>query len=196
MPAELLTRAQVKLKRPEAPRFDALPVAVRSALRLSGSAVPCGEGLRGVGWPETPTTRLASLAQHLAGGRIACFLTAAWVWGAVRSTGNQLAIAMPLATRRPLRHPSDVQFYELRLNAADHVQLDGLLVMTPERTVHDLLHQPGEFGVRERVACRLLAQFIPGGMNRIHAEVGNRRRPHRRLAQGRLEHLLARSAEC
>lgn len=172
---------------PEPPRYDLWPVAQRSAWRLSGALVPCGPGLRGIGWPETPRVRLAAVAAWLAADRATSHLTAAWVWGAVREPGSPLQITMRAGARRPQEFGRDVRFYELRCADEDIAELGAFATTTPLRTVGDLLHSPDAFGTREIAACRLLLRLVDGGAETVRARLSAHRRPYRRIAQRRLE---------
>ncbi len=176
---------------PEPPRYDLWPVALRSAGRLRGTLVPCGPGLRGIGWPETPTVRAAALAEFLTDGRIATLMTAAWVWGAAKEPGRPIR-ASTVGGRRKLAADNEMlRTMEIRYTDADIARLGRFGVTGPKRTVVDLLHTSEEFGIAERVACRLLARSFAGGLAGIQAHLSTHRRPHRSRACSRLAGMLA-----
>lgn len=168
------------------PRYDRWPVALRAAERLRGTLVPCGPGLRGIGWPDTPRVRLAALGGWLGQRRVATLTTAAWVWGAAREPGDPLR----LSTARRGRHtdaPSrEIRVQELCLSPVDVTALGGFAVTTPLRTAADLLHDPEGFDRAHEVAVRLLGAQIEGGLPALAARLADHRRPHRRLAIDRL----------
>lgn len=174
---------------PDPPRFDLWPEALRSAERLRGVLVPCGPGLRGVGWPETPRVRLAALAPWLAHRELPAFITAAWVWGAARDPGWPLRITMPPRSRTRVLGSPQVRVHELVLGPGDSQAFGPFSVTTPLRTAVDLIHDPAPMGVGEAVAVRLLLPLIPGGAAELVARIESTRRPHRSLALARLAQL-------
>ncbi len=184
---------------PSPPRFDLWPEALRSAERLRGTLVPCGPGLRGVGWPETPRVRLAALAPWLADGRIAVYLTAAWVWGAARGPGHPLRVSTRPGSRNTTVVPSGTRVHELRLSPSECARFGGFSVTTPLRTATDLLYDDERFGTRQRVAVRLLLPLIDGGIDALRAHLSERTRPKRPRALARLngarEHEAHHAAE-
>lgn len=177
---------------PEPPRYDLWPVALRSAWRLKGALVPCGPGYRGIAWPETPRVRLTTLAPWLADDRVACHLTAAWVWGAARHPGDPLQFSMTRGQRKPTTSDVTTHIHEFRLVSADIHTFGRLSVTTPERTALDLLHSPEGFGRTETVALRLLCQQFDGGVQHLRQHLSVHKRPYRRLAERRLARLSGR----
>lgn len=172
------------------PRFDLWPEALRSAERLRGSLVPCGPGVRGIGWPETPRVRTAALAPWLGGGRIATHLTAAWVWGAARSPGRPLQVTARSGRRSYGVDSEWLRVYELRYTEADTHRFGEFGVTTPLRTVIDMLHGDAPFTAVERIACRLLCcGWVEGGTATIASSLHAHQRPRRRLAFARLSSL-------
>ncbi|MBL5975202.1 MAG: hypothetical protein D3X82_15970 [Candidatus Leucobacter sulfamidivorax] len=181
-----------RMVQPDPPRYDLWPEAMRSAWRLSGALVPCGPGLRGLGWPETPRVRLTAIASWLRGGRIATHLTAAWVWGAARRPGDPLQVSLRPGHRRPTAADPGLRIYESRGAWAECRDFGGLAVTTPVRTALDLLHDPAGFGLRETVACRLLLRAVEGGGAAVSRRIEQHRRPYGRLARARLAALQYR----
>ena len=176
---------------PDPPRFDLWPEALRSAERLRGSLVPCGPGLRGAGWPETPRVRIAALAPWLEHGAVAAHLTAAWVWGAARTPGRQLQVTTRARQRRRQADTEWLRVYEFRYSEAETHRFGAFDVTTPLRTVTDMLYAARPFGIVERVACRLLCREIEGGAATVLAELQDRRRPYRLHALRRFAELGA-----
>ena len=174
---------------PDPPRFDLWPEALRSAERLRGVLVPCGPGVRGIGWPETPRVRLAALAPWLPHRELPAFITAAWVWGAARDPGWPLRITMPPRSRARVLGSPEVRVHELVLRPGDTATFGPFSVTAPLRTAVDLIHDPTPLGVAEAVAVRLLLPLIPGGAAALLARIESTRRPHRALALARMAQL-------
>lgn len=177
---------------PLPPRYDQWPETVQHAMRLRGCLIRCGPGVRGVGWPETATVRLAALAPWLDDPRlIASHMTAAWVWGAARHAPSELRISTVAGQHSLARsyrsgaRKSTNRRSELRLSPEDRVKLGMFCVTSPLRTVIDLLHDPDHFGLTERVAYRLLLPLIPGAKETVFLYLSTHRRPHARLARER-----------
>ncbi len=169
---------------PSPPRYDRLPVAMQHALRLRGALIPCGPGVRGVGWPDTPRVRLAAIAGVLSGGHVAALLTAAWVWGAATDPGSPLSIAKA-AGRSRAHQAGGAKRYELRLSPADVSVLGEFGATTPLRTILDLLHLSPSFGPDERDACRELMTLAAIDAEELREVLLTLRRPHVRLARER-----------
>ena len=171
---------------PNPPRYDCWPIALRSAARLRGALVPCGPGLRGVGWPETPRVRVTALAEYLPDGRVATHLTAAWVWGAARDPGHPLRISTGRRKRVIVTDTEPCRIAQMRLSDGDVSPLGEFRVTTPLRTMLDLLHDPERFGHAEEVACRLLSERVAGGWVAVAEHIDTHRRPFCRIARERL----------
>lgn len=175
------------------PHFDSLPQAVQSALRLRGALVPCGNGVRGVAWPETPTVRLSTLASVLAPDLVASFMTAAWVWGA--HPAPPMPHSVSSNTRRNQRQSSSsVSYSELRLVEGDMKSLGVLRVTTPSRTLFDLLARRQPFTQEEFDACVRLAESIGESLPAFETQLSKVRRPHVILARQRLREVALRTS--
>lgn len=167
------------------------PATVRSADLMRGALVRCGPGVRPAGWPETPRTRLASLAPWLDGGSyFVTHRTAAWVWGAAKDPGTPLRLCVPRGSRLPAQIPPLIRFSAHSLSPEDLTVFDGLSVTTPLRTINDLLRNRS-FTVTDVAACRLLLRLIPD-IDVLRASL-RPRRPYQRLARMRLERLTGAS---
>lgn len=159
------------------------------ALKLRGAVVKCGPGYRGVAWPDSPSVRLATLATFLNAHTAASHLTAAWVWGAVASPGERLCFTTHSRRRSPVNSPPNVRWHQFQLHPTQLERLGGLDVTMPERTVFDLLHHPGPFGLSEKVACRLLLQHPSVSRAGFWRVIFEERRPHCALARRRLRQI-------
>lgn len=171
------------------PRYDLLPLTVQRAMRLRGALVDCGPGLRGIAWPEVPRVRLTAIASALQHGRVAAYLTAAWVWQAATHPGSPLSIAsLPGSSRHEISR--EYKRYELRLNDRDISTFGELCVTTPQRTMLDLLYRPESYGAIERDACLKLFEVAGIDADETNAMLARRRRPHGRLARERFREIL------
>jgi hypothetical protein len=158
-------------------------------MRLRGALLPCGPGVRGVAWPDTPRVRLAALGSWLRGDFAASHLTAAWVWGATEDPPRPLTIAAPAGRHtRPVQ--PEVRYYELRFAPDDLVKLGDFTATAPLRTVLDLLHDQERFDRVEQAASVQLLDSLGMPAERLLGLLEHRRRPHVRLARSRLEELL------
>ena len=173
--------------------YERWPVAVRSAEALHGSLLRCGPGHRAVGRPEGPGTRAAALLEFLASlgvGEPLVVLgpTAAWVWGACRSTPLTLRLATIARSRaRSPAFPECLEVRQLSLAPHDVVRFGRLGVTSPRRTAADLLRAPANFPREARVACRVLTASLPGGVRELTDEVRHGPRHYRALALARIE---------
>lgn len=175
---------------PSPPRYDRWPLALQHAMRLRGVLLPCGPGMRGVGWPDTPLVRLAAIAGSLEGGHVAALLTAAWVWGAAPDPGSPLSVAGSAGQARICR-ASNTHRYELRLSPADVTMLGEFGVTTPKRTILDLLHLSASFGSDERNACRELLKPAAIDAKQMTDHLAELHRPHVKLARERFREVAA-----
>jgi hypothetical protein len=179
---------------PPPPRYDQIPPSVQSALRLRGGLVPCGPGVRGVGWPDSASVRLTALAPLIAQtGLIASHLTAAWVWGTSVTPGSPLCTAVPAGLHPRINPPPGTRRFQLRFSAEDLTSLASLKITTPLRTALDLLYTPGRFGCAESLACQLLVRLHPDFIDQLRRKLVEHRRPHRNLARSRAASLFDQS---
>lgn len=172
------------------PRYDLWPIALQHAFRLRGALVPCGPGVRGVGWPDTPCVRLSALGPWLGAGKCASHLTAAWVWNAVDELGTPLSITLPSGRHGSLQSSHGVRRHEMRLNREDIRAFDELLVTSPFRTILDLLHDPHHFEATHALAVTSLLTHEADMEAQVRDRLRAHRRPYRRLAELRLGKIL------
>lgn len=174
---------------PDPPTLELLPPAVRRAAVLRGDLLRCGPGVRPPGWPDAPRVRAHALSPWIGRHRAVSHLAAAWVWGAARGAGSPLDVTVPPRLRRDPVHDVDLRIHHLPCPEDDLVRFGAVPVTSPARTVYDLLHLADRAGgpprassavfPREyRIACRLLAVLVPGGLTAAldaHAARGRRR---------------------
>lgn len=171
------------------PRYDLWPVAIRSSALLRGSLVRCGPGVRGVGWPETPSVRLAALAPWLTGKRVATHEAAAWVWGAARDPGSPLRVSSRSRGRTGSAEYTHVKIQETRFHDGDVVHHGPCAVTTPLRTIIDLLYDQSELDSKARIIVRLLVRTLPQQGREITYYFSQNRRPFRTRAITRWSHI-------
>lgn len=165
------------------------PAAVRSAELRRGSLVPCGPGVRPVGWPDTPRVRLAALRPWLPTGTIAVFMTAAWVWDACPAPGRPLHVSMAGRRARPRTPPLGVRVHQFRAPATDTVAFGSGATTTRRRTLCDLLRLSEDFAREHRLACRVLRLQTAWGDAEIADALARGPAPHRQRAFERLREL-------
>lgn len=177
------------------PRIDLWPPAVRSAERLHGTLVPCGPGLRPVGWPDTPSVRRIAIGDLMPSQLIASHQTAAWIWQSTRRAGKPLRAIQKPTTRNTflagVNTKDLIRIRQQRITREDIAVFDDLCVTTPFRTVLDLLYDPHDFDVVSQVACRLIMLKFPGVKVRVCRSVHESRHPQRPLARARLARVLS-----
>ena len=160
------------------PRISDWPVAQQYAERLRGTVVSCGPGFRLATWPDVPITRITALANWLDSPRyIAAHLTAAWVWGACYSPGEPIILTRGGRISRTRERPG-AKYIIGRIATEDITVLAGYSVSSQIRTAYDLIRGAHPFGVRERVAVRLLA-FARGSELRARARKCSPSEAHR-----------------
>lgn len=173
----------------QVPRHDLLPATVQRAELIRGTLVPCGPGLRGVGWPDTPLVRAAALAPWFSPHRTALLLTAAWVWGAAHAPGVPLEFASAARAGRSDEYGVPVRSRQLQA-PDERVHLLGTRrVTTPVATVADLLRLSTQLTRAHLIACRVLAAYCAASAERVAAELAAGPAPHRRRAYARLAKL-------
>lgn len=163
-----------------------LSPTVRSAERLHGTLVPCGPGMRPVAWPESPRVRLQALAEICPPQLVITLGTAAWVWGAARTAPLPLDVACGVHGASSSRFNTLLSLRNLVFRPSDVQDFGVFSVTSPERTVTDLLRLRERFHSSDRAVCRLLIRLVPGGLQAIRAQLGERASPHSRRALQRL----------
>jgi len=158
-------------------------------MRNRGALVQCGPGMRGAGWPDSPTVRLTALAPWLQTGVAASHLTAAWVWGALDDCPKPLSVSSDPGNHRRVKHGS--RHHELRFAAGDRIHLGEFQVTTPARTVLDLLHTDGQLDDLAFGACVRLLRDHPGARDRVASSLARYSRPWVKRAR---EHFAALAA--
>ncbi len=175
------------------PRYDLFPKSLQSALILRGALRRCGPGVRGVAWPDTPTVRLAALAQYLHSERIACHLTAAWVWHALPDAPEPYCVATSPGRGHATTLPG-TRIMQFSFREDEVAKLGHFLVTSPQRTLYDLLHQPHSLSELEREAARVLLGKLSDRGAALRAQLHNERRPYGKRASTRLATIMKTSS--
>ena len=151
---------------------ETLSLPELAAARLDGDVVELGEAYAPADLVETPALRAASLAPLVEGMRGAAFagMSAAWIHGAGDAPPELHELQS--ATGRRLRAPTTRRMlvHDPVLDTADVINLGGVAVTTPERTLIDLLRWPPTFPQRQDWALLLVLAdptLIPRATARI-----------------------------
>lgn len=180
--------------RPAAPpppaAIYALPSAVLNAERLIGSLVPCGPGIRPVGWPDGPRARANALRSQLSSaGLVAVLETAAWVWGSDWAHSQQIE-ASTMNRQRFLGSLNGRTVREFNIQVTEVRVFDGVRVTTPLRTVLDLITHADALEHRLVTRCRFLCEAYGIDQEPLQEALSNPRLPFRVRALGRLSRVF------
>lgn len=163
-------------------------MAVRSAERMRGTLVPCGPGLRPIGWPDTPNQRAFTLVPWLVTDHIVVSEhTAAWVWGATSFPGRPLTFVSTGGTHVTRTDIDEAQYREFHIPEEEILELAGVRVTTLTRTVCDLLRSPNGYTPGAQRACRILLSTDRRRRQEVRDELeAHARLPYHRRALIRL----------
>jgi hypothetical protein len=173
-----------------------LPLAELSAARLDGELFALDEGFVPIDQVEGRRHRALALAPAAAGRLIAEQRTAAWVYGALPYAPPLHQFCSATSARvtprsgRLLR--SNVR--EVVIDAADVIELFGLHITTPARTVVDLVRIADDFGDADAILVSELMAITAVSVEECRALMERRRNlPAKRRALTRLEEVSART---
>ncbi|MGN8025837.1 SAM-dependent methyltransferase [Microbacterium sp. 22242] len=151
---------------------DRLSPAELSAARIDGDVVELGEAYAPADLVETAALRIASLAPLLHGLPDAAFagMSAAWIHGA--GDAPPRLHELQSSTGRRLRSSPTLRLlvHDPGLDRQDVRRIAGLAVVTPERTLIDLVRWPATVPERE-VWARALARTDPALVARATARL-------------------------
>lgn len=177
---------------------ERLSQAELSAARLDGHLVELGEGYIPADAVETRELRAGSLGGLLGETLAATHLSASWIHGAGNEPPPRHTVQRAVAHR--LHHVIDrrLLYRDPRIDPADLIEVGGVWVTTPVRTLADLSRVSDD---EHRTAARLLAGLLPGLAAATAAWLSSRGAlPHKRVALALLHELdaperLVREAE-
>lgn len=119
-----------------------LPLAELSAARLDGDVVRFGPSYFPIDVPPSVSARARSLAPVLPPRFIADRRTAAWVFGALPALPARLDACVRTESRPSALCHFDGSVREVVIDDSEILDVDGVLVTTPLRTMFDLLREP------------------------------------------------------
>lgn len=168
-------------------------MTIRSAELCRGTLVRCGPGVRGVGWPESPTVRAHVIATIFSNENLAVVAqTAAWIWGATWQSELPISLSSFEGKRFLQDRPIGTAVHEYYITQADVVYRGGVSITTPERTIYDLLYI--DDAAFELSGFLLIRELLDHGYvvcDDVATEFHHRNRPHTKRAQSRFAELLA-----
>lgn len=160
------------------------PVAELHALRLDGELTAVDEAFIPVDQPAGLAERARSLALYTDGRLIVEQHSAAWVWGALLQPPARHELCASIGARSRSVHPRRIQVREVIIGADDWVDIAGVRVTTPLRTVVDLArfaeHYEPEVVQRLLVDADLTVQHCIAQLN------ARRNLPRKKIALERL----------
>lgn len=172
--------------------LERLDEAELRAAALDGELVAVGTGWRPLDLPEGVRERALALGAIAPARFIAELHTAAWVHGAVDRAPTLHRFCSGLTARRhPRRDPRWV-LREVVIEPAEMVEISGIRLTSPLRTIIDLLRFSGGFGDEETHIVRRLRDLAR--LSTAEAEealTARRNLPHRARAVARLHAAFA-----
>ncbi|MFC5501700.1 hypothetical protein ACFPJ4_05515 [Lysinimonas soli] len=168
-----------------------IPAPELGGMRLDGEVYPLADGWCAIDELESPAHRARAVLGHRSPRLIAELGTAAWVWGVTATLPRVTEFCVELGARARLGINPTVRVRELVLDPGDRVELGGVGVTSPLRTVVDLARFRDPLPEQEREAIRELALLGGVGLPDCY-ELINRRRnlPEKRRALRRLDEVL------
>lgn len=117
---------------------ERLSPAELTAACLDGHLVGLGEGYLPADAIETASMRAASLRSILGDRLAASLVSAAWIYGALLTPPHRHTASRAVARRVTKVVSRRVILHDLRLSAEDLVEIGGIFVTSPRRTLIDL----------------------------------------------------------
>lgn len=167
-----------------------LPDAELQAMRLDGELFALVGAWCPVDVVETPEVRAPAVMARRSDRLVAARRTAAWIWGALPVLDRPIELCTDVRARARLRPGADAVVHEYVLGHGEVVELGGVRVTSPSRTLIDLARG----GTVDDDVLRALAR-TPGVVIRdVMASLENRTLPGRRTARAALERALGQPA--
>jgi hypothetical protein len=137
-----------------------LPLAELCAARLDGELYPIGDGYSPVDLPEDAEQRARAIIELCPDRIIAEQRSAAWIWGASDFPPPRHELCASLGARSKSAVPRRSTVREVIIDDSDIVELGGIRVTTPLRTILDLARFTDDFGDDEvRLIAALMTTF-------------------------------------
>lgn len=147
--------------RPARSLVEGLSPAELRAAALDGELVPLADGFAPLDLPVTASTRAAALAPGLHDPRvIVSDRSAAWVWG-WQFRAARLSTSVSIDARIPSTERRRLGAREVVIDGDETVELGGLAVTDPVRTLVDLARHDADADVVELLARGLHEHRIP-----------------------------------
>lgn len=171
-----------------------LPLPELHAARLDGDLFGLDTGFAPVDEIETAQHRALVVHAGLPARVIAEQRSAAWIWGAGPAPARH-EVCVAIGARARIADPRSTVVREVVITAEEIVELDGLAVTSPLRTVLDLARFSTHFGDSERRTISALMADHAFDLADCRSELDRRRNlPLKRLAHERLDALERGSA--
>ena len=161
-----------------------LPIAELHSLRLDGELTALDETFIPVDQPAGLAERARSLALYTDGRLIVEQHSAAWVWGALLQPPARHQLCASTGARSRSVHPRRLQVREVIIDRDDWVDIAGVRVTTPLRTVVDLARFSEHYD--PEVVERLLAHAGLTVQHCLDQLDARRNLPRKKLALARL----------
>jgi hypothetical protein len=169
------------------------PIAELYAARLDGELYAIDDGFSPIDLPENAEQRARSIAELCPGRVIAEQRSAAWIWGASHSPPALHELCASLGARSKSAVPRRATVREVVIDELSVVELGGIRVTTPIRTVLDLARFSDEFDVEtQRQVAWLMATFEIDLDYCVSALDARRNLPGKRRAIARLAAVASR----
>lgn len=142
---------------------ERLAAAELSAARLDGDLVEVGEGYMPADAIESAAMRAASLRSICGNRLVACSWSAAWVYGALSDPPARHAVMRGAAHRVGNLIDRRAIFHDVGVDDADVMDIAGVLITSPLRTLIDVARRIREPEHRER-ATAVVGALIDSGL--------------------------------
>ena len=172
-----------------------LPEAELHAAKLDGELYPVDQCFSPIDEIDTRGNRAKALLRTVPARLIAEQRTAAWIYGALSRPPRQHQFCADISARVRPSGLVGITVREVVVDASDLVDIAGLLVTTPLRTVVDLARASVNFELAELRTVGELMRIGQFGFEECRVVLERRRNlPHKRLALDRITEAARRSA--
>jgi len=169
-----------------------LPLAELCAARLDGELTELDALWSPVDEPQSSSQRAASIRLQWPGRLIAEQHTAAWIWGAMPFPPSRHELCVSLGARARPAQNWRITVREVAISGDETVELGGLRVTTPVRTIADLARTVPGFDAGESAVIRNLARIGGVTLDECRLALDRRRNlPNKREAWRRIGLALA-----
>ena len=169
-----------------------LPYPELCAARLDGELARVGEMFCAIDEPDSIVVRATSLGMSWPNRYIAERRSAAWVWGALYSPPAIHDLCASLGARTRPQVGSRVHMREVAIGEDDIVDIGGLLVTNPLRTVTDLARCASVSGAEATMMIRNLCVSFDITLEHCQSALHRKRNlPNITLARSRLTQSFA-----